>query len=231
MKSVDTNPGTNTIRIEAPHLLLVEGKDEELFFRALVDQRLASGAAKPQVIRLGGKDRFGHQLRGLAPDIRDYPVVSVGVVRDADEHAAGALQSVCDALAAAGFPTPGSHGEIVGTSPRVGVFVMPDGRSPGALEALCQQSVESEPAGSCVLEYLDCLKMREGWGDGTERNTAQRDKAFVHAYLASCRDPVARTGEGAQQGVWNFRHEAFRPVTKFLRQLTAESSGDALSQR
>ena len=107
---------------------------------------------------------------------------------------------------------------------------MPDGHSRGALEALCRRSVESEIAGSCVEQYLDCLKNRDGWGGGIARNSAQRDKAFVHAYLASREDPVARTGEGAQQGVWDFHHEAFRPVTEFLRQLTAESSGDALSQ-
>ena len=203
MKSVDTNPGTNTIRIEAPHLLLVEGKDEELFFRALVDQRLASGAAKPQVIRLGGKDRFGHQLRGLAPDIRDCPVVSVGVVRDADEHAARALQSVCDALAAVGFSAPGSHGEIVGASPRVGVFVMPDGRSPGALEALCQQSVESEPAGSCVLEYLDCLKMREGWGTGRSaiRRSGTRHLCTHTWRHAETRSPVPVKEQSRASGI------------------------------
>ena len=231
MKSVDTKPGTNTIRIEAPHLLLVEGKDEELFFRALVDQRLASGAAKPQVIQLGGKDRFGHQLRGVAPDIRDYPVVSVGVVRDADEHPTGALHSVCDALGAAGFPIPASHGEVVGTGPRVGVFVMPDGQSPGALEALCRGSVEQSPAGSCVGQYLDCLHDRDSWGRETTRNAAQRDKAFAHAYLASRKDPVARVGEGAQQGVWDFGHRAFQPLIEFLLQLATGTIGDALSQR
>ena len=218
MNFVEEEPGASTIKITAPHLLLVEGKDEELFFRAFLESELPGEAPKFQVIPLG-KGRFRPRLQGLAIDIRQSSVKSVGVVRDADENPAGALQSVCDALVAAGFPTPGSHGEIVGTSPRVGVFVMPDGRSPGALEALCQQSVASEPAGSCVLEYLDCLKMREGWGDGTERNTAQRDKAFVHAYLASRGDPVARTGEGAKQGVWDFGHGAFGPITDFLREL------------
>ena len=218
MNFVEEEPGANTIKITAPHLLLVEGKDEELFFRAFLESELPGEAPKFQVIPLG-KDRFRHQFAGLAVDIRTRDVRSVGVVRDADEHAARALQSVCDALTAAGFPVPGSHGEIVGASPRVGVFVMPNGRSPGALEALCRQSVESEPAGSCVTEYLECLKKRERWGDGTERNTAQRDKAFVHAYLASRGDPVARTGEGAKQGVWDFGHGAFGPITDFLREL------------
>ena len=232
MNSVDRQSGRNPIKDTASHLLLVEGKDEERFFSALLESELSGRVSECQVIPLG-KDRFRPRLRGLAIHIRGSSVRSVGVVRDADEHPAGALQSVCDALAAADFPRPGLHGAIVGTNPRVGIFVMPDGHSRGALEALCRRSVESEIAGSCVEQYLDCLKNRDGWGGGIARNSAQRDKAFVHAYLASREDPARirdSSSEGAQQGVWDFRHEAFWPVTEFLRQLTAESSGDALSQ-
>ena len=226
MNSVDRQSEGSPINDTAAHLLLVEGKDEEQFFSALLESDLPGTASDCQVLALG-KDRFRPRLLGLAIHIRGSSVKSIGVVRDADEHAGRALQSVCDALAGAGFAKPAAHSEIVGTNPRIGVFVMPDGQNPGALEAHCRRSVETRRAGSCVTEYLDCLKDREGWGVTAERNTAQRDKAFVHAYLASRQDPVARTGEGAKQGVWDFRHEAFRPVTEFLLRLTAGPSGNA----
>lgn len=219
MNSVEPETGKKPVKITGRHLLLVEGKDEELFFRALITSELSERASGSQVIPLG-KDRFKPRLAGIAADIRTREVKSVGVVRDADESAAGALQSVCDALAAAGFAKPGSHGDIVGANPRVGIFVMPNGQSPGALEALCRQSVETGTAGSCVTEYLRCLSERGGWGDGAEHNTAQIDKAFVHAFLASRGDPVARTGEGAQQNVWCFQHEAFGALRDFLVRLT-----------
>ena len=208
------------IRITAPRLLLVEGRDEELFFSALMSHGLARNSAQHQIIALGGKDSFRGQLLGLATAIRAHPVASLGVVRDGDEDARRALQSVADALAAAGFSKPDSHAAFVGTKPRVGVFVMPDGQNRGALEALCRRSVEGEAA-ACVADYLKCLQDRDVWGTAAPRNTAQRDKAFVHAYLASRKNPVARTGEGAQQRVWNFGHSAFEPVKDFLSRLLA----------
>lgn len=218
MSSGDPESGTNAVEITARHLLLVEGRDEKLFFTALMGA--PSGASLPecQVIALG-RQGFRRQLKALAVSIRGGWVESLGVVRDADDHSAGALQSVCDSLVATGFPSPISHGAIVGTNPRVGVFVMPDGTNPGALEALCRRSVETEPPGSCVEEYLHCLDERGGWGRA-ERSTTLHDKAFVHAFLASRKDPVARTGEGAQQGVWDFQHEAFRALRDFLLRLT-----------
>ena len=209
--------GARAIKITERRLLLVEGRDEELFFRALLRHGLGRKPAPHQIIAVGGRDKFRKGLSGLAPHIQTFPVEWLGVVRDADENAEGALQSVSDALDAAGFPKPVHHAAFVGTQPRVGVFVMPDGKNRGALEALCRQSVRAEPVGGCVNEYLDCLRDRGRWGTG--RNTAQRDKAFVHAFLASGEDPVARTGEAARDGIWNFEHSAFKPVTDFLSRL------------
>ena len=46
------------------------------------------------------------------------------------------------------------------------------------------------------------------------------DKTFTHAYLAAMRDPVARVGEGAQQGVWDFQSPAFDALSQFVRDLS-----------
>lgn len=46
----------------------------------------------------------------------------------------------------------------------------------------------------------------------------------AHAYLASRRDPVARVGEAARQGVWNFDHPAFADLDKFLLRLAGIAS-------
>ena len=204
----------NAIEITEPQLLLVEGKDEELFFGRLLQSGLP--AASCQVIALG-KDGFRARLLGLSAAIREHPIRSLGVVRDALESAERALQSVRDALEAVRFPTPASHGEVLATEPRVGVFIMPDGERSGALEALCRRAVEAETAAACAEEYLACLDDRDGWQ--TQRSKARRDKGFVHAYLASRRDPASRVGEGARQGVWDFGHPAFSPIRDFLGRL------------
>ena len=46
-----------------------------------------------------------------------------------------------------------------------------------------------------------------------------RDKTFAHAYLAATDDPVARVGEGALQGAWDFDSDAFADLSAFLREL------------
>ena len=43
------------IRITTPHLLLVESRDEERFFGALVSHGLARKSARHQINALGGK--------------------------------------------------------------------------------------------------------------------------------------------------------------------------------
>ena len=50
-------------------------------------------------------------------------------------------------------------------------------------------------------------------------HSTNRDKSFAHAWLASCRDPVARVGEAARQGAWNFDHPAFAPLVRFVQRL------------
>ena len=47
------------------------------------------------------------------------------------------------------------------------------------------------------------------------------DKTFAHAWLAARKDPVARVGEGARQGVWDFGSVAFASLSSFLGRLFA----------
>lgn len=92
---------------------------------------------------------------------------------------------------------------------------MPDGRQRGALETLCRRAVEDTEAGRCATEYLRCME-RAG---RMASIAARRDKAFAHTYLAGSDDPVARVGEGAQQGIWDYTHAVFSPLVDFVRRL------------
>ena len=102
--------------------------------------------------------------------------------------------------------------------PSIGVFIVPDGSEPGAIESLCRRSVEGTDAAQCVDEYMECLRHH---GAMYSRNA---DKSFAHAYLAAMRDPLARVGKGAQSGVWNFESPAFAALTQFLRDLAAQGA-------
>ena len=205
-------------RIHADRLLLVEGRDEENLFTALIARRIGAEAGI-QVIAAGGVNKFPPNLAAIRIAAQARPTLrSIGVVRDADEDAASAFESVCHHIHNAEYIPPAAHGEFSIASPSIGVFIVPDGSEPGAVETLCRRSVEGTDAARCVGEYMQCLQYRHAM---QSRNA---DKSFAHAYLAAMDDPVARVGEGAQGGVWDFDSVAFAALTRFLRDLAAQGA-------
>lgn len=198
-------------------LLLVEGKDEVNLFDALLTHCLGSGwKQEMQVIEAGGKDGFSRTIRTIEIVTRGRPTFqAIGAIRDADDNAASAFQSVCGALRHAGYEPPRIHGEVSSGNPAVGVFILPGGAAGGAIETLCRRSVAANDTGRCVEAYIECLK------DHGALRSRNEDKTFAHAYLAAGEDPVARVGEGAQQGAWDFDSGAFADLSDFLRRLFA----------
>ena len=196
-------------------LLLVEGKDEVNLFEELMKHCFG---AEPtvQVVDAGGVRKFPNRLRAIQTACRARPTLrSIGVVRDADDDASGAFRSVCDHIRNVGYEPPAVHGEFSDATPSIGVFIVPNGEEPGAIETLCRRSREGDEVGRCVDEYLRCL-------DGNEAmRSMNEDKSFAHAYLAAMEDPVARVGEGARQGVWDFESAAFAELSEFIRKLGA----------
>src|SRR5436853_293013 len=123
------------ITIAQSHVLLVEGKDEERFFAALLSRQQIIGV---QVIGIAGKTNVRSSLKALVltPDFKR--VARLGIVRDADNDFGAAFQSVCDALIAAGLAAPPTTSVPVGISPIVAVLIVPSG-GVGALEDVCLQ--------------------------------------------------------------------------------------------
>lgn len=204
--------GRQKLEIWADRLLLVEGRDEANLFGALIRHRFGEERrSEIQVVDAGGRNRFPGNLRAIALASRN--VRAIGAVRDADDDAGGAFRSTCGHLRNAGYAPPAAHGGFSGATPAVGVFIVPDGNAPGAIETLCRRSREGDAASGCVEGYMSCLDGRGAMRSGN------RDKTFAHTYLAATDDPVARVGEGALQGAWNFDSDAFADLSAFLRQL------------
>ena len=213
MMPLDADTGRPSLRIRSDWLLLVEGRDEVNLFNALMKHRL-DPEPKIQVIDAGGKDKFPRNLKAIQTAARIRPTLrAIGVVRDADDDARGAFRSVCDALHNVGYKPPRVHGEFSEAVPSVGVFVVPDGSEPGAVETLCRRSLKGDDVAECAEAYMGCLIEHEAM------HSTNIDKSFVHAYLAATRDPLARVGEGALQGVWDFGSPAFSELVEFLRVL------------
>lgn len=201
-----------TLKIEKSILLIVEGKEEELFIGALFDHLELSNI---QVMPIGGKTNLRSNLEALKRSPRFSNVRCLGIVRDADLDPTGAFQSVCSALDNAGLPKPNQLLELTLSNPRVVVMILPDGQNPGMLEDVCLASVTDDPAIPCLEQYFECLEKT----DIEQPNNYA--KARVHAFLASRKKPDLRLGEAAQKKYWPFDNNAFNQIKDFLRQIDA----------
>lgn len=197
------------VEIEQPIVLVVEGKEEEVFFQAFINHLRFEGI---QILPIGGKEQLRPNLKALVASPGFSKVTSLGVVRDADANPDAAFQSVQDALKGAKLPTPERPLVPIGRSPRVAVMILPEGNAPGMLEDLCLKSVAQDPAMTCVEKYFQCLQKKVSLPDNLS-------KAKVQVFLASRPKAGLRLGEAAQAGYWLWKREAFQPLISFLNNL------------
>lgn len=196
--------------INKPTQLLVEGKEEELFFGALVNHLKLSGI---QIREYGGKDNLSRFLKAFAITPGFEQVTSLGVVRDADKDADGAFKSVCSSLKTAPLSVPSSCLSYAGTKPRVIVLILPGNSQPGALEDLCLGAVKDDPAMECVDIFMTCVEKK------LVAPSMELSKAKVHVFLASRKRPDLRLGEAAQASYWPWDSQAFTQVMELLQSL------------
>jgi hypothetical protein len=208
-----------TIVISKPNLLVVEGVEERVFFNALIGHLRLQNV---QVLPIGGKTKLRDELGALVISPSFASVVSLGVVRDADDDPDGAFQSVRGALTSVGLPSPERPLTPVGTAPEVTVVILPEPGKPGMLEDLCLQSVAQDPSMLCVEELFRCLPTQ---GLPLPRNMS---KARIQVFLASREEPGKRVGEAAQAGYWPWDDKAFDHLKAFLRQIGEQEDGRAL---
>ncbi|MDP8240766.1 MAG: hypothetical protein P9X24_16890 [Candidatus Hatepunaea meridiana] len=216
------NPSQTDMEIEngfgnitEPHLLIVEGKDEENFFNALLKESNISGI---QILSIGGKEKIHKNLSMLSVSPGFPDIVSIGIVRDADTDPQSAFRSVCTAIENAGLSKPAKPMQPVGQNPSVTVMILPDENSTGMLENVCLKSVENNPEYSCIEDFFNCL---------TEKGVTIPDdkpKAEVLAYLASNPEKAAKfriglLGIAAQKGYWPWENRVFNPLKNFLKLL------------
>ena len=200
------------IAVESDRLVLVEGEDERNLLTRMFAEWNIQGI---QTVSVGGKNNFRAGLEQVMESARatETGLSAIGLLRDADEYPDRAFQSVADSLRSQGLNTPSSHGVVTKGQPSMGIFILPDGANPGAIEDLCWRSVEDTAAAQCCSNYLACLEVSNAL------LSPNVGKTLVHAYLASQEDPSARVGEGALQGRWPLTHPAFEPLKDFLHHL------------
>jgi hypothetical protein len=195
--------------IEQPHLLLVEGIDDAKFFEALLEHLNLKDI---EIWPIGCGRKFKEGLRLLTMLSGFERVISVGIIRDADNDPVAAFDSVSQALRDNGLSAPNSYGRRSTGTPITCIMIMPDGlNSQGMLESLCLRAIKDDPAMPCINAYFDCLSKCNIF-----QRTVDEDKAKVHAYLASKYKPDKRLGESALANYWPFDNGIFDEAKRFL---------------
>jgi len=203
------------ITIEKERLLIVEGKDEELFFEALLNQL---GFLNIQILPIGGKTKFRKYLKSLISRKVDFAKVKrLWITRDADDDFNTAFQSICDTLKFFSLPVPQKPKIPTEAYPEVNIFIFPDNKSPGMLEDLClkalQDNTQDTPIVKCLEDYFCCLARR------SPEFPNNLSKAKIQAFLAAKEEPGKRLGEAAQAGYLPWDHPAFDEIEEFLHML------------
>lgn len=208
----NSNP-PKKLSIALPSLLLVEGSDEYRLIGILL--RRLGLAERVQIETYNGVASLQNFVNPAIDDGSLHRLGSFGIIRDADSSAGATFDSVCHHLDKFQLTKPPGHGIFTSGQPRVGVYIMPDGKSNGMLEDLCLRSVVDHPAMACVDTYMECL----GVQGVTLKNPS---KSRAHALLATYDDGAKRLGEAAESKsapLWNFDHSAFDELKSFLRAL------------
>jgi hypothetical protein len=192
--------------ISKDRILLGEGKDEQVFFNAVLDFEHISNI---QVMEYEGKTKLAAFLNELKKRPGYGEVVALGITRDADGSEASAKAAVESALAGAGLKLGAASGQ-----PSVLVHVL-HLNGCGMLEDVCLASLAERPELECVDKYLACCAEK---GQPAPPNLA---KARVHAWLA-CKDlreyQLGRAAE-KQPPIIDLGHPAFDPLRAFVREV------------
>ncbi|MFZ2279396.1 MAG: DUF3226 domain-containing protein [Prosthecobacter sp.] len=201
------------LTISKPGLLLCEGEDEVKFFNAWFFELDITDV---QVIAYEGKARLGTFLADVVK-LKGFNLVKLaGIIRDADEDASGALQSVEHALTHA-------PDELRQLNPKI--FVLPGDGKPGALESLWLASLKEDPMETCVDNFFRCAESK-GWKPSDI--FAKNDKARAQLWIATKEVPNERFGLAAWHGrkdtdkpwmqeKWvDFDHSSFASLKAFL---------------
>ncbi|MXW16906.1 MAG: hypothetical protein F4X60_10795 [Gemmatimonadetes bacterium] len=182
-------------------VLLVEGENDlhvVLHLRERIEQAEGPGAMPEFCIEeKGGIDPL---LDSIVNEIRVDGRRAIGIVVDADEDPPGRWEDIATQLREAGIPVaerldpdgiciPGSR-----RLPRVGVWLMPDNRSPGELEDFVRTMLPvGDPVWPSSEDYIDGIE---------EEHRKFRKKvlrAKVHAWLATRKQP-GRMGAALKEG-------------------------------
>ncbi len=210
------NQKTPTI-IQKSKLLIVEGKDEEVFFKELFKK---TDTQDTQIVSSGGKQQF----KKIFPVIINTPgfekLQSLAVVQDADQDLQATFNRIYSVLRNNEFEPPGKPGVFnTAVTPKIGVFIISDEHQQGKLESLCLSTVKSQPVMECVDSFMKCIKQESHSTAGKYKQPKDIHKARCRAFLSAMEEDTPSLGIATQKNYWDLDSEKLQALKSFLKQL------------
>jgi hypothetical protein len=203
--------GKKEYKIEKTKLLIVEGEDERRFLNKWFIELEVTDI---QVLPIGGKTKLLSELKILTTLHNFSNVESIGILRDADEDANAAFQSVCSALESCGLSRPSKVIERTTENPSISILILSGYLRTGSLEDIFIDSIRENPLMECIEQYFGCVNEKL---NGIPN---QIGKAKVHTFLAAnINDPDKRLGESIEADIWNLDSTAFKLLREFIIRL------------
>jgi len=198
----------DNIRFEEPHLVLVEGGDDQALIAAMIRHE---GLSNFRVHNMFGTSSWTARFGAIAKQL-DFRtnVKSVGLLKDADNNPDGAWESCRAALINSGLPAPFEPSVLAGAEICTAIMIAPSRSELGAIEELCLRSFDAGRI-TCVDGYFACLA-----GHSPNLNQA---KGYVQAYLAGLRSAPRDLAVACNRNLINMGHTAFDEVRTFVRAL------------
>jgi hypothetical protein len=207
--SISGNLEKDTGVICLKKIIAVEGQDEVYFLDALLRNMKITGM---EIRAVGGKQQFKDKLPALVRMSGFSDVEVLAIIRDADNDANGAFESIRNILKKEKLKPPIQANQFSEGSPKIGIFIMPGNSDTGMLEDLCLQTVAHHPAMDCVRPFANCISE-------LEESPNNIVKAKAQAFLAAMPKLVNSVGLGAQKGYWDFNSEELTDLKSFIGNL------------
>jgi hypothetical protein len=196
--------------IKEANLILVEGKDDELFVDAFKIKMEINGF---QIINIQGKSNLLPVLKLIKEKSELTPISSIGIIMDSNSNPRGTLKEINQSLKKAGYPEYDSSKDSATEKTRINVLLLPDENKPGELEDLCLETIKSDPIMDCITPYFECLK------NISESYPRKESKARLQIFLASKDEVVRDPGLAVKKDylMWDSQH--FENVRNFLKEV------------
>lgn len=203
----------NSLKILKKKLLIVEGTDEKDVFEHWLAEL---GLKSIQILPIGGKDSFKNKMPIFIKDSNFSSVTSIGIIRDADNDAISAFQSVCSVLRNCRIQQPIKPLLPTNAYPKVNIFIASDDHEKGSIESLFLKCIKEKKIMECVNKYFDCVYEKQGNIPSSEKI----DIAKIYVYLAANQSYLRkRFGNTVKAGEWDLHCSELRELEDFLKQL------------